>query len=72
MRQLNLGCILATLSLVSCDGDRRMDLRAYNDILASIAGVPSAEVTAKTLIKANRFGVTFCEGVIRPVTRENR
>ena len=52
-------CTVAVLTVESGDGNNMLQLRAYDQVLASIVGTSADVVTAKSLIKALRFDLTY-------------
>ena len=55
--------------IVDSDGER-LDLRAYDKVLANIAEVTLDHITARVLLRSRRFNITYQDGVIRSVKRE--
>jgi len=62
-------CTVAVLTVESGDGNNTLELRAYDQVLASIAGTSADVVPAKSLLKGLRFDLIH---IIRSVRREGK
>lgn len=65
-------CTVAVLTVDLGDGNNMLELRAYDQVLASIAGTSTDLITAKSLIKAPGFDLTYYDHIIRSVHREGK
>ena len=52
-------------SLIVDIGGKRVDVRAYDQVLAGIAGVGAECVTAKGLLRCGCFDMVYKDGIIR-------
>ena len=57
-------------SLIVDIGGKRVDVRAYDQVLADIAGVGAECVTAKGLLKCGCFDMVYKDGIIRSAKRK--
>ena len=59
-------CTVAVLTVESGDGNNTLELRAYDQVLGSIAGTSADVVPAKSLLKALRFDLIYLTFILSP------
>ena len=67
-KETAVDCGVATLSLRSEDGEQNNGTVSLRKVLACVS---VGEVTARALVRAPKFGMTFSDGIICSVCREN-